>query len=169
MKKTVLLIVMLLALSTTLSAQRVGYINSQTILNEMPEYISATQQIDRLRKQYESQVQAEMKKVEELYKKYQQDKNLLSQQLRSERENQIITLERSAKELQRELFGQEGAMAVRSKELIEPIMNRLQTVVKEVADREEIIMVFDISTLQGIIYNNTQYDLTQKVLTKLKE
>jgi len=169
MKKTVLLIMAVFTMSATLQAQKVGYVNTQTILKEIPEYNVAQQQIERMQKQYEAQVQTEMKKVEELYNRYQKEKGSMSQTERSEREKEIITLERAAKEMQRNFFGQEGAMAVRSKELLDPVMKKVQSIVKEVADSEEIIIIFDISTAQGIIYNNPAYDLTRRVIDKINQ
>ncbi|MCK9305334.1 MAG: OmpH family outer membrane protein [Bacteroidales bacterium] len=170
MKKTFLLIITFLTISAgSLSAQRTGYINSQSVLNEVPEYVAATQQIERLRKQYESQVQSEMKRVEELYNKYQQQKNSLSQSQKREAESQIISLERSAKELQKSFFGQEGALSVRSRELLEPVMTRLETVVKEIAESEDLGMVIDISAMQGVIYYNPRYDLSKRVLEMMNQ
>ncbi|OFY41500.1 MAG: hypothetical protein A2X18_06620 [Bacteroidetes bacterium GWF2_40_14] len=167
MRKLFLLTLVILASSAIVKAQTFGYLNTEKILERIPEYNNAQQQIDRLKKQYEAQIDAEMKVVESMYNQYQAEKQALSGSQREIREGEIIKKERSAKELQKTFFGQEGALSKRSLELLTPIKERVQTAIEKVAAEGGIILVFDIATTQGIIYNNPANDLTAKVLKKL--
>jgi len=167
MRRIFLLSLVILASSTILQAQSFGYVNTEKILKAIPEYTTAQQQIERIKTQYETEIQGELKKVEQLYNTYQSQKVNLSQNERSIRENDIIVKERAAKELQKKYFGQEGTMAAKSKELLEPIMTKLKEAIEKVAQTEGIIIIFDIATSQGVVYNNPANDLSQKVLKVL--
>src|SRR3989339_1396540 len=143
MRKLFLLTLVILASSAIVKAQTFGYLNTEKILERIPEYNNAQQQIDRLKKQYEAQIDAEMKVVESMYNQYQAEKQALSGSQREIREGEIIKKERSAKELQKTFFGQEGALSKRSLELLTPIKERGQTAIEKVAAEGGIILVFD--------------------------
>lgn len=167
MRRIFLLSLVILASSTIIKAQSFGYINTETILKAVPEYATAQQQIQRVKAQYDAEIEGELKKVEQLYNTYQAQKANLSQSERSLRENEIITKERAVKELQKKYFGQEGVMAVKSKEIMEPIMTKLKSAIEKVAQTEGFIIIFDIATAQGVVYNNPANDMSQKVIKLL--
>jgi outer membrane protein len=166
-KKIILFTLIVLASFSIAQAQSYGYVNTEKILEKIPEYTIAQQQIEGLKKQYEAQVSSEMKIVESFFNRYQSEKSILSQNERVSRENEIITKERSAKELQKTYFGQDGMLSNKSKELLTPIKDRVQTAIDQIAKENNLILVFDIATAQGIIYNNPSNDLSAKVLQRL--
>ncbi len=167
MRRIFLLSLVILASSTIIKAQSFGYINTETILKAVPEYATAQQQIQRVKAQYDAEIEGELKKVEQLYNTYQAQKANLSQSERSLRENEIIPQERAVKELQKKYFGQEGVMAAKSKEIMEPIMTKLKSAIEKVAQTEGFIIIFDIATVQGVVYNNPANDMSQKVIKLL--
>lgn len=167
MRRIFLLSLVILASSTIIKAQSFGYINTETILKAVPEYATAQQQIQRVKAQYDAEIEGELKKVEQLYNTYQSQKANLSQNERSLRENEIITKERAVKELQKKYFGQEGVMAAKSKEIMEPIMTKLKSAIEKVAQSGGFIIIFDIATAQGVVYNNPENDMSQKVIKLL--
>lgn len=167
MKKIVIIAVLMLSISIVAVGQTVGFVNTETILAEVPEYVQAQQQLERLKQQYEAQLQNEIKIIENLFSKYQSQKSALGQMEREARENEIITKERAVKEKQQDIFGQEGVMAQKSKELLEPIMDVVQKAVDKVAEENGYLLVLDIASLQGVIYKDAKVDLTPLVLRKL--
>jgi outer membrane protein len=167
MRRIFLLSLVILASSTIIKAQSFGYINTETILKAVPEYTTAQQQIQRVKAQYDAEIEGELKKVEQLYNTYQSQKANLSQSERSLRENEIIVKERAVKDLQKKYFGQEGVMAAKSKEIMEPIMTKLKSAIEKVAQSEGFIIIFDIATAQGVVYNNPENDMSQKVIKLL--
>lgn len=148
---------------------RTGYINTETILNSLPEYKSATQTLESLSKEYKTKVDAEFAKIETLYNTYQQNKNQLSAQARQTKENEIITKERAAKNLQQSYFGEEGALAKKSEELLNPIREKVQKAIEKVAQNGNYMILFDIAAMQGgVAYANPSSDLSQIVIKELK-
>ncbi len=167
MKKLVTIVAMITVMAVTALAQTVGYVNTETILSKIPEYNQAQQQLERLKSQYDTQFQSELKVIENLFAKYQQEKAQLNDMQRQMRENDIISRERTLKERQMEVFGNEGVMAARSKELLEPIKDLVLKAVESVAKESGVGMIFDISATQGVIYNDPKADLTNRVLDKM--
>lgn len=167
MKKIVFSILMILLSVSGLQAQQTGYVNTEKILEKMPEYSAAKLTLDNLKSQYETLISAEYKKVEILYNSYQSQKVNMSEPQRKMKENEIITKERAVKELQQKYFGQDGEMTRLSTELLDPIKEKVNKAVVSVAEELKIIFIFDISTLKGILYSSPKADYTPLVLKKL--
>jgi len=167
MKKIAMIAVIMLSISMAAVGQTTGYVNTETILAKVPEYVQAQQQLERLKTQYELQFKNEMKIIENLYTRYQSQKSILSEIERQAKENEIITKEREMKEKQQEIFGQEGVMAAKSKELMEPIMDIVQKAVDQVAKENGYLLVLDLASLQGVIYKDAKVDLTSLVISRL--
>ena len=167
MKKVFIILGVLSVMATTAFAQTTGYVNTEVILSKIPEYIQAQQQLERLKSQYEVQIEREVKVIENLFSQYQAEKTKLNELQRQSRESEIITKERAVKERQNEIFGIEGVMAANSKELLDPIREVVQSAINSVARESGTILVFDIQSAQGIIFSDPKGDLTPKVLKKL--
>lgn len=166
--KKLLIIAALFAVSFQLNAQKIGYINTETILSKLPEYTSAKNKLDALNNQYKAKVEGEYKVIEQMYNKYQQVKTSLNEYQRNQRESEIINKEKSAKELQKSYFGQDGYMQKKTDELLNPIKERVQKAINQLAKQEGYTLIIDLAAAQGIIYNNTQYDLSNKIIGMLK-
>lgn len=167
MKKIVLPFLILLLSISAIQAQQLGYVNTEQILEKLPEYNQAKLKIDSAKSQYEALVAAEYKKVEILYNSYQSQKTLLSEPQRKTKENEIITKERAVKEMQQNYFGQEGELAKLSNDLLNPIKEKINKAVVGVAEELKIIFIFDVTTLKGILYSSPKADYTSIVLKKL--
>jgi len=167
MRKIAILLGIVICFANVLQAQSVAYINSETILEKIPEYVNAQEQIKRMNDQYEAQIENEIKSIETLFNQYQAEKSRLSDSQRQIKENDIITKERAVKERQNRIFGQDGEMSEYSKNLLSPIMDKLKTAIDAVAKEVGATMVFDLSVTQGVVYNGTSGDITQRVMSKL--
>jgi outer membrane protein len=169
MKRILLTLAFVAALALSASAQKFAYIDTEYILKKIPAYKTAQDQLDRLSKQYEKEIETKYQTLEELYKKYQADKVLLTDDMKQRRENEIITQEKEAKELQRNYFGPEGALDKKKSELLDPIQEKIRTAVKELATQGGYTIIFDTAANPSIIYTSPSalYDLSNKVLEKL--
>ncbi len=167
MKKIVLSFLAVLLSVTGLFSQQTGYVNTEKILEKMPEYSEAKLSLDNFKSQYDALIVAEYKKVEILYNSYQAQKINMSEPQRKMKENEIITKERAVKEMQQKYFGQEGEMTKLSAELLDPIKEKVNKAVIAVAEELKIIFIFDISTLKGVLYSSPKADYTGLVLKKL--
>lgn len=150
-----------------LNAQRVGFLDTEKILASIPEYNSAKSQLESLEKGYRTKVENEFAAIEKLYNAYQANKGTMSQVVRAQKENEIISKEEAAKKLQESYFGENGIMQKKSQELISPIKERVQAAIERVAKSGGYMMIVDIASQSGVIYTNSQYDLSQEVIKVL--
>lgn len=167
MKKILIIVIALLCCSLQMSAQKTGYINTETILSQIPEYQVAQQKLNVLSEQYKNKVDSELNVVEQMYNKYMSVKSTLTEAQRTQQEEAIISKERSAKELQKTYFGQDGYLQKKSEELLTPIKNKVQQAIDKIAASEDFMIIFDLAVLQGVVYDNPKYDLSAKVLAVL--
>lgn len=157
---------MLVALSA--SAQKMAYVDTEYILKHLPDYKSSLTQIEGLSKQYQTEVDNAFKDVDKMYKAYQADQVLLTDDMRKRRENDIIEAEKKAKELQRQKFGPEGDLFQTRTKLLKPIQEKVSTTIADVAKNKYIDFVFDKSSESTMmIYASANYDLSNDVVTKL--
>lgn len=150
-----------------LNAQRVGFLDTEKILASIPEYNSAKSQLESLEKGYRTKVENEFAAIEKLYNAYQANKGTMSQVVRAQKENEIISKEEAAKKFQESYFGENGIMQKKSQELLSPIKERVQAAIERVAKSGGYMMIVDIASQSGVIYTNSQYDLSQEVIKVL--
>lgn len=168
MKRKLFLASLFLLFAFCANAQKNAYVNTETILSQMAEYNVAAEKLDNLSNQYKMLVEREMKNVEQLYNSYMSQKSSLSESQRATREQQIIDREKQAKELQKKYFGQDGQMQKVSEDLMNPIQQKVQAAIDKVAKARGFVFVFDLSLMQGVVYSDPQYDITDLVINELK-
>ena len=167
MKKIVIIALLLVLSGVEGYAQRFAYVDSDYILNYIPEYNSAQKQLDALSEQWQKEVDIKFAAIEDMFKAYQVDQVLLNGEMRKKREDEIIQKEQEAKEFQRLKFGFEGELfQVRSK-LIKPIQDRVSKAVQSIAEAQQLDMIFDKNSEITLLYANPRLDKSNDVLTKL--
>ncbi|MDR0694147.1 MAG: OmpH family outer membrane protein [Prevotellaceae bacterium] len=149
------------------NTNKVGYISTEYILKKIPAYKTAQDQLDKLSQQYEKEIETRYAGLEELYKKYQADKVLLTDDMKQRREDEIITKEKETKDLQRQYFGQDGTLDKKKTELLNPIIEQIKNAVKEVATQDGYAIIIDITSNPTVLYTAPRFDLSDKVLGKL--
>lgn len=165
--KKVTLFVLLFSMSFMLSAQKFAFVDTDYILNSIPTYESAQDQIDIMSKDWQSEIEAKYADIEKLYKEYQAEKVLLTEEMKMQREEEIIQKEREVKELQRKYFGPEGDLFKKRKELIEPIQNDIFNAIKEIATEGNYAVIFDAAGGASMLFSDPKYDKSDEVLEKL--
>lgn len=145
----------------------VAYINTDTILNRIPEYVEAQKSLNSLAELYRDEIESKYKVIEQMYNSYMSSKSRMTEYQQSQKENEIIEREREVKELQNDYFGPEGVMQEKSEELLSPIRERIQQVVDKIATSNGIMLIFDTAIMQGVIYNDPSKDLSDTVLKEL--
>ena len=136
--------IILFFLTLNVSAQRFAYVNSEYILNKMPEYQSAQDQINKLTISWQNEIEEKYKEIDILFKKYQAEKILLTPEMRSIRENEILNKENEAKELQRKRFGPQGELFIKTEELISPIQDKIFNAIEDFAKEKRYDVIFDL-------------------------
>lgn len=167
MKRLILGILLLFCISLTASAQRFAYVDSDYILKHIPEYTSSQKQLDALSAQWQKDVDARFAEIERLFKAYQADQVLLTEEMRKRREAEIIGKENAAKEFQRVKFGFEGELFQTRTRLIKPIQDRVAKAIQAVADAQQLDMIFDKTSELTLLYASPRLDKSNDVITRL--
>lgn len=167
MKKIVLSLIMVLAFGLVAKAQRFVYVDSEYILKHIPEYNSAQKQLDALSEQWQKEVDDRFAEVEKLYKAYQADQVLLTDDMRKRRETEIMDKEKEAKEFQRQKFGFEGELFQQRSRLIKPIQERVAKAIRSLAEDQQLDVVFDKNSEVTMLYANTRLDKSNDVIVRL--
>lgn len=166
MKKIALFTTMILLAGMSFG-QRFAFIDSDYIMENIPEYKAAEQELERISVSWQTEIEQKFSEVDRLYREYQAEAPLLPEELRSQREDLIIEQERLAKELQMQRFGREGDLFKKRQELIKPIQDKIYEAIDEIATRGNYAVIFDKSGGLTMIFTDVRYDLSDEVLQRL--
>ena len=147
--------------------QKIVYVDSEYIMENIPEYGDAQEELNSLSEKWQREVKAVYDKVSEMYSKYQTEMLLLSEDQKRAREQAIIDKEQEAKNLQMQYFGAEGQLYQKRTELIQPIQEKVYTAMKEVALSKNYAFVFDLASGTSVLYANDKNDISDEVLDQL--
>ena len=167
MKRLILTVSLLLSL-TTLAAQNYIVVNSEKIFKSIDAYNKALTELDELARQYQTQVEGKYAVVEQLYENYMNQKASLSPQSRQSRENAILEQEKAAQQFQESLFGTDGTLMEKRKELIQPIQKQVFDAIESHAKQAGADAVIDTSNNPTLLYYNKEIDHTQQIIDALK-
>ncbi len=147
---------------------KIGYVDSDTIMDNLPDAQDARQKLDQMIQEW----QTELNKLEgdwkTKYDDYEKRKLILTDQTRADFESELIKLEQQIADYREKKFGTNGELFQKQDELMKPVQNKVFTAIKEVALEEELDFVFDRSGDIMILYAKEQYDISAKVIEKLK-
>jgi outer membrane protein len=167
MKKIGALISLLILTSAMSLAQKYAFVDSEYIRKNIPAFNAAQDQLDKLSEQWEKEVADGYAVVEKMYKAYQNDAVLLSQDMKAKREEEIINKEKEMKDLQNKYFGMEGELFKKREELVKPIQDEILKAIKEIAVEGSYTVIFDTAAGGNILFANPKFDLSDMVLEKL--
>ncbi|MCS6790251.1 MAG: OmpH family outer membrane protein [Bacteroidia bacterium] len=148
-------------------AQKVGFVDAQSILDRMPEYKAAEQDIERLTQQWQREIDEIYARAERLFQEYREQEPLMSPEMKRRKQDEIEAEERKARELQRKRFGPNGDLFKQREEKMKPILDKLQQAIQAVAQERKYSIVLDRSAGGMVLYGEPAYDLTDAVASRL--
>jgi outer membrane protein len=166
-RKSLLILMLTLFISAGSYAQKFAYIDTEYILNNIPAYKQAQDQLDKLSEGWQREVENMYAELDKMYRDYQAEKVLLTEEMKKKREEEIMNKEKAAKELQKKYFGQDGALFKKRDELIKPIQDEIYRAVKELATEGGYAIIFDSSAGASILYTDPKLDKSDAVLQRL--
>lgn len=169
MKHFVFILTVFISLSTFSSAQlKIGYIDSDTIMDKLPDVQDARQKIDALIQEWQTELRQLEAQWKTKYDDYEKRKLIMTDQTRTEVEAELVKLENDIAQFRDKKFGTNGELFQKQDELMKPVQNRIFNAIKLVAEEDNLDFVFDRSGDIMILFAKEQYDVSQKVLDKLK-
>ncbi len=170
MKRSFSLLLFSIFISFGLFAQpaaKIGYVDSDYILSQIPEFKAAQNELDKTSLQWQKDIETKFAEVEKLNKAYQADAILLTDEMKKKREQEIATREKEAKEFQKQKFGVDGELFKKRQELVKPIQDKVYNAIKSVAEKKGLGFILDKSGQLTILYVNPKYDASDDVLEML--
>jgi len=166
MKKIISIISILLMVGVVFS-QRSAYIDSEYILNKMPEYVDAKEQLDKLAERWTKEIEQRYQVLQAKKDNFAREEVLLPNEEKTKRAQEIETLETEAMQMQRQRFGVDGDYFSKRQELIKPIQDKVFNAMQQVASKRNYSFVFDKANQSNLVYADGKLDISKDVLKEL--
>ncbi|WP_349293463.1 OmpH family outer membrane protein [Flavobacterium aestivum] len=171
MRKHILFIILLLIVTTTISAQtkgnKVGYIDMEYILQNVPNYIEAKTQLEEKAQKWKQEIEAKKIEINKLTDALKAEKPLLTSELIEERETEIKFLENEKLDYQQKRFGPNGDLITQKAGLVKPIQDQIFTAVQDIAEAKKYDFIFDKSSHLTILFAAKRFDISDQVIRML--
>jgi outer membrane protein len=167
MKKLFLLLLLVSGSALYATAQRYAIIDTKYILDKLPEYKEAQKKLDAFSEQWQKEVDDLQAELDRMYKDYEAEQVMLSEELRKKREDELFNKEKKVRDLQRKRFGFEGDLFKKRQELIKPIQDKVYNAVQKIATQKLYDFILDKSEGITVIFADPKLDKSEDVLREL--
>lgn len=168
--KVLFLLTFLFMLSFSVDAQRgvrIGYIDTEYILENVPEYQEATAQLENKVQKWKSEIDSRLSEIAQKRKDLGNEKALLTKELVEEREEDIYYEEKEILDYQQKRFGPNGDLMIQKKQLMQPIQDQIFAAVQDMASSRKYDFIFDKSADVVMLYSAKQFDLSEQILRSI--
>lgn len=162
-----LISLVLIFISFSTFGQKYGYVDTEYILDNIPEFQDAQDELDDMSERWQKEIEQKYTQVEEMYKKYQAEAVLLPDDIKRKREDEIIAKEQEVKELQKKYFGPEGELFSKRQELVQPIQEKVYNAIESIATTRNYAFVFDKAGGMTLLWVNPKFDISDDVLDEV--
>lgn len=166
-KKVFLTLLYAFFISLGCFAQKFAYVDTDYILNNIPEFNQAQGKLDEIAKQWQSEIETIYAEIDNMYREYQKQEVLLTNEMKKKREEAIIEKEKGVKDLQLKYFGPEGELNKKRQELIQPIQDKVYAAIQQMATEKKFAVVFDSSSDLIILYTDSSLDKSDEILKNM--
>lgn len=167
MKRILITMIFVLGAFGGAFAQRYCVIDTKYILESIPDYKDAQKKLDAIAEQWQKEIDAKFQEVDKMYKSYQAESVMLTDDLKRKREDEIIAREKEAKDLQKKRFGYEGDLFKKREELVKPIQDKIYNAVQKLAASRMYDFVLDKSGGITVIFSDPKLDKSEEILKAL--
>lgn len=167
MKKIFILLVLSILCSSALYAQKIGYTDMEFITSKMPEYQAAQTEMKKFSDKWAQEIRDKFAEIDRMQRAYMAEEILLTDELKRKRQSEIKEKELEAGEYNSKIFGVEGLMFQKKKELMKPVLEKVQRAVTKVCSQRRLDFMFDKSSDVGMLYTNPKHDYSDYVMEEL--
>jgi len=168
MRKEFLFIILSLLVTSTINAQtkgnKVGYIDMEYILQNVPDYIEAKAQLEQKAQKWKQEIEAKKLEINKLTEALKAEKPLLTAELIEERETEIKFLESEKLDYQQKRFGPNGDLIIQKAGLVKPLQDQVFTAVQDIAEAKKYDFIFDKSSHLTILFAAKRFDISDQVI-----
>ena len=169
-RKSLLLLAVMFLLGINVNAQqnqRIAYVDSDYILENIPEYADAQEEINQLSKKWEKEITALFQEAQELDREYQAESVLLSEDQKRKKKEAITAKRQEAENLRMQYYGPDGELFAKRAELIQPIQEKVYNAINQVALTKNYAFVFDKAAGTTMLYCSEKNDISDEILDEI--
>ena len=149
--------------------QKFAFVDSDYILSQMDSYQKAQKQIDDLSKKWQKELDDKSKVIEQKTNELNKNEILLPEDIKNEKEKEILDLQLELRKFQSDKFGVGGDLFRKRKELIQPIQRKIYKAIESLSEDNNYSFVLDKSKNSNILYADPKYDKSDAIIRKLKK
>jgi outer membrane protein len=149
------------------AAQKYAVVDTRYILDKMPEYRTAQQQLDVMAATWQKQIDSMQSSLDRLYREFDAEQVMLTAELKKRKEDQLFNKEKELRDLQRKRFGFEGDLFRKRQELVKPVQDKVYNAIQKLAASRGYDFVLDKSEGITIIFADPKLDKSEEVLREL--
>ena len=147
--------------------QKIGYVDTEYVLNQMPEYTTVKQKLDKLEQQWRGEIQEKQKEARELEREFEARELLYTEEERKRKRNAIERARTEVEQLRQKYFGPDGELYSRQKSLMRSLQERILKATERVATADGYDYVVDKKGETLFLYAREEHDLSDRVLREL--
>ncbi len=153
--------------NSNLFAQRFAYVDTDYIMDMLPDYKSAQKQLDLIAENWQKEAEAMKQEIDKMEKEYQAEQVLLTEELKKKKETEIKAKETELKDFMNKKFGYEGELFKKRQELVKPIQDKVFDACQKIAKQSALDFIFAKGGEVIMMYSNAKYDKSDEVLAEL--
>jgi len=165
--KKLFLIVSFLSIAFIGTAQKYAVVDTRYILDRLPEYKTAQQQLDMMAAIWQQQIDSMQVSLDKMYREFDAEQIMLTAELKKRKEDQLFAREKELRDLQRKRFGFEGDLFRKRQELVKPVQDKVYNAIQKMAAARGYDFVLDKSEGITIIFADPKLDKSEEVLKEL--
>ncbi len=164
-----LLVVVALLIGSASAQQRIAYVNSTKIFQEIPEAQDAQKRLEAIAKPVQDEIEKQEKSIQDKLDEYKKKESLLNDAAKKTAQQEIYDLDQKLREYKQQKLGQDGELAKQQDKILNPIKDKILKAIESVAKAEKYTFVFDqTETVRVLLYGDPKEDLTNRVIDRLK-
>lgn len=171
MRKYILTLIIAVLFTVNSVAQtrgiRVGYIDMEYILEKVPDYAEAKNQLEQKAQKWKQEIEEKKNEIVKLKETLKSEKVLLTKELIEEREEEIAFLDNELLEYQQKRFGPNGDLVVQKAVLVKPIQDQVFNAVQDIAELKKYDFVFDRSSDLTMLFADKRHNISDQVVRAL--
>jgi len=167
MKKFLLIAVCSVVFTLGAFAQRYAIIDTKYILGKMPEYVDADKKLQAVSDQWQKEIDANQAALDKMYKDYDAEQFMLSDDLKTKREDELFNKEKELRDLQKKRFGYQGDLFKEREKLVKPLQDKVYNAVQKIAVARGYDFILDKSEGITVIFADPKLDKSDDVLREL--
>ncbi len=147
---------------------KIGYVDTEYILENVPEYKDALSQLNQKVQKWKNEIDLKLREIDKKKLDLRNERVLLTKELIEEKEEEIKIEEEEILEYQQKRFGPNGDLFIQKKTLVEPVQDQVLVAIQELAKSKKYDFIFDKSADVVMLFSNKRYDLSEYIIRTLK-